>query len=284
MSGQDSLTEILRILGELQTKVGAIVESFGHDPISDSIAVKEQSSSANSEQLKNAYSQGSLLIEVCADHLVAFVRAVTEPVLTVSSWASIRGVLEASAISSWLLDPKLESKGRVARSYAFRCEGLLQQVKFARTTNPSDAAKPQQRLDYVLDQAKKFGMQTKNDQNGKAIGLINAMPSITELIRDQLDDESMFRLLSAIVHGHPWALQQLSFKRADSPQRIFLEKNLNIEMVLLLAITGVKSLRKPIEYKCQLFDWSFNDLKYLFENSIARLKEIFPDASSIKLE
>jgi hypothetical protein len=42
------------------------------------------------------------------------------------------------------------------------------------------------------------------------------MPSVTELIRDVLDNEPLYRLLSAVAHGHHWAIQKLCFTLVPS--------------------------------------------------------------------
>jgi len=276
------LIQIINLIDGLHQKTGAIINGFGHDPKSDSIAANELTSLGSPEPLKNAYSQGSLLIEVGADHLSAFLRAVTQPVLTVSAWTSIRGVLEVAAISTWLLDDHLAVKERVARSYAYRCDGLMEQVKFIRSDNPTDSVKAQKRLEDVLDQAKTIGVQTREDKSGRIVGLSQPMPPVTELVRDQLNAESLFRLLSAIVHAHPWALQQLSFRRIDDRQQILLEKNLDIEMILILATTGLRAFRKPIECKCHLFGWPTLELGTIFDQSIEGLGQISKKISSTK--
>jgi len=257
---------------ELHCKTGAILTAFGHTPRPGSVAANELSSLEDPEPLKSAYSQGTILIEATADQLSGFVRTVTPPVLTVSPWTNIRSVLEAAAISSWLLDDSLGISERIARSYAFRCKGLLEQVKFARVVdNPADLDKAQQRLDYVLSQAATLGLATINGRSGKTTGLSKPIPSTTELVRDQLNDEEAYRLLSAMTHAHPWALQQLGFKKADNSQHLLLEKNLKIESVVYLATIGLKALRKPIEYKCRLFGWPVVDITSMFDEVMTNL-------------
>ena len=40
---------------------------------------------------------------------------------------------------------------------------------------------------------------------------IAKMPSATDVIKQMLDEEEMYRLLSAVTHGHNWAIRGLVF-------------------------------------------------------------------------
>ena len=184
----------------------------GNIPLENSIAITELDDFNKPDLLKTAYAQGSILVEVAADHLIAFTRAFTEPVLTISSWTCVRAILESGAIASWLLDPKIERKIRVQRSFAFRYEGLIQQVKFGRSTGDENNIKDAiLRVDEVEEKALEIGFERVLDKNGKRIGIAMQMPSTTQLVNEILREESSYRLLSAIAHAHPWALQQMSF-------------------------------------------------------------------------
>jgi hypothetical protein len=276
MAEQHPLTSVAHLFDDLHHKTGIILTAFGHDPMPGSIAAKELATPGGAEHLKSAYSQGSLLIEAAADQLAAFVRGITQPVLAIAPWTNARGVLETAAISVWLLDDHVEVNERIRRSYAFRCEGLAEQVKFSRAAgNPTDTDKAERRLDRVLNQAKTEGVGTRNDDNGKLLRLSKPMPSVTELVRDHLNDEPSYRLFSAMTHAHLWALQQLAFKKIDSQKSLFLEKSLSIEAVGYLASTGLKAFRKPIECKCRLFGWPVDGIALMFDEWMKTLALIF---------
>ena len=84
------------------------------------------------------------------------------------------------------------------------------------------------------------------------------MPSMTELIAQNLDQEAAYRLLSAMAHGHHWALIKLGFRETDEQAtlrdtsgvgrafRHALEKNLSPTNVLYLATTGFPVFSKPL--------------------------------------
>lgn len=220
MDEQHQLQHVTHLFDDLHHKTGILLTGFGHDPMPSSVAGKELSSNGG-EHLKSACSQGTLFIKVAADHLAAFVRGISQPILTIVPWTNARAVLETSAITTWLLDLTISAKERIYRSYAFRCEGLTQQVKFSRVANLPDLTKAEQGLSDVIDQAKSEGLETRDDKNGK-LEVVKFIPSFTDLVRDQLNEEASYRLLSAITHAHPWAVQQISFKKMEASTTLLL--------------------------------------------------------------
>jgi hypothetical protein len=110
------------------------------------------------------------------------------------------------------------------------------------------------------------------------------MPNVTDVIRDMLDKEAEYRLLSAITHGHHWALQQLSFQLADDAKvgatasavvnnsTHLLEKHLAPNSVAYLCLEAVTAFTKSFWYMCQLFGWSIEDAKALLDRNYDRLQ------------
>ena len=49
------------------------------------------------------------------------------------------------------------------------------------------------------------------NKKGKRLGIGQKMPSATEVVKLMLDEEEMYRLLSAVTHGHDWAIRGLGF-------------------------------------------------------------------------
>jgi len=96
MENQRTLNLIIQQYNQLHNKMGEAFKGFGLDPMPGSIASKEL---AISNEVQTAFNQGSLLLEVASDHLSAFSREITEPILPFAAWTSIRSVLELSSIS-----------------------------------------------------------------------------------------------------------------------------------------------------------------------------------------
>lgn len=199
---------------QLHDKTGAFFESQGLDPNINSIAAKELQIFKRPKSLFTAYSQGVSLIDVAADHLMAFTKTITEPAQSIAPWTNARSVLEASALSSWLLDTKIDSYERVKRSLALRYEGLSQEAKFIQSTGQSieDVNK---RIEEVELIAEELGFSKLRNKKDECIGIGQIMPNVTEIIRDTLNEESYFRLYSAMAHSHHWAYTQLSYRKID---------------------------------------------------------------------
>jgi hypothetical protein len=197
------------------------VNSTGLSPVADSLAASERAGAAADQTLLNclndAYSQGQILFESAADHLTGFVRSLEEPVLTIMPWTCVRAVLETSAISAWLLDPDINAAERAVRSVTRRIEALVEQKKWAasmragfadqvsESDSPNDLlAHAESRLKHADGVAKNLGLDKRPTPK-----------TATAMIRDELNEESSFRGLSAVTHGHHWALHQFGFEVID---------------------------------------------------------------------
>ncbi|MGD9116530.1 MAG: hypothetical protein PVJ61_05055 [Dehalococcoidia bacterium] len=275
MTSQRPAALIVKQLNEFQHELGGILTGFGYEPMPNSIAAVELSSTENAQAIQAAHNSGGILIKFATDQLSAFIRIITEPVLTFAPWTNIRSILEATAISVWLLDETINLNERISRSYAFRCKGLDQRVTFAQATkNPSQLSDAERQRDKVLMKAKGMGL-TNYDKNGK-IKLISPMPNTTNLVRDYLGEEDTYRLLSAMTHAHLWALIALGLSPvADIPNGKLMEKSLSLNSVGYLTFKALNALQKAIMGKCKLFGWPIEDIKKVFNNKLRTLAVVF---------
>lgn len=266
MKNDHWLDYLVFVMTELHDDTGIIVNAFGHNPMEGSVAAREKTIKDNSEKLLTAYYQGSLMFEVVMDHFSSLTRSFTQPVHTISPWTTIRSLIESSTIGLWLLDSKIDPDERIARSVKFRCEGLLQQVKFGRASGDDVEIEPSiNRYEEVLGEAEELGLEIVRYDSGKLEHLRYEMPPITKLINSQLSLEAEYRLFSAITHAHPWALQLLSFQKANVPGKLLLEKNLSVESIQYIGAFIFKVSSAPIIEKCKLFGWPFEGLKNKFD-------------------
>lgn len=232
------------------------------------------------ESIGTAYSQALILFEAAADYSMALVKTLTEPAQTIAPWSCARSVLETSALATWLWDTKINARQRVQRSLAFRHEGLLQQLKFARASKAVDKQKIIERLDEVEQIALALGFDKIVDKkNQKRIGIGQAMPFVTDIVTEMFDKETNYRLLSAMVHGHSWAIQPLSFGQMGEQQEIFVgvqgksfEKYLDYSSVVFLCIETVSSLSKPILMKFKLFGWDAKPIALVINQALKQIK------------
>lgn len=200
-------------LRSLAEEIELAVQEAPDDPRPDSIAAQELATFDAPELLETAYGQGRMLAVAVRDHLEGMLRALTEPVLTITPWTSARSAVESAALSCWFMDPEASARERVARSFAFRYEGVAQQVKLARAAkNQESIQRATRRMAFIAEQARSLGFKEIVNSKGQTDGAGKRMPSVTDLTAAVLDCGSSYRVMSAMVHQHPWALQQLGFR------------------------------------------------------------------------
>jgi len=280
----DNAIRMVQTVNNMHDIVGQFVNSCGLQPSPKSQAASELNMFQRPESLTTAYSQGTILIEAAADQLMAFTKTVTQPVQTVAPWSCLRCFIESCALAMWLLDPNIEAKTRVQRSFAFRYEGLVEEAKFLVAVGDKPTRiKINTRIDEVERVALELGFPRVEDKNGERIGIAQNMPSITEIIIKNLDEEAVYRLLSAMTHAHHWALQQLSFRGiggnnslkiedAGENEEIHLfEKHLEPFYVAFLCGKAAKVFSKPVMYQCELFGWDVKRLKSIFALTFTNL-------------
>lgn len=269
---RDDVVRMVQVLRDLHDETGAFSDEYGAKPDLNSLARQELSTFQDGELVKTAYAQGSLLIEVAADYLMAFTRIVKEPVQTIAPWTCVRGLIESCAFAAWLLDPGVDVRVRVQRSFAFRFEGLSQQVKYVRTVGSQvDINNASQRMDDVERKAQALGFSRVENRKGQRIGIAQRMPPITDVVNLALGQESEYRLLSAMAHAHPWALQQLSFRLEEDHGRIGLAKSAPTLAIAYLCVTGARAFSKPILARAQLFGWDVKRLQKLLDTAFGNL-------------
>jgi hypothetical protein len=254
----------VNMVQQLHDKTGAFFESQGLDPNSNSIAAKELQAFKRPKSLFTAYSQGVSLIDVAADHLIAFTKTITEPAQSIAPWTITRSVLEVSALSSWLLDTKINSHERVQRSLALRYEGLSQQVKFVQSIGqPAEIIN--KRIEEIELIAEGLGFSKLRNRKDERTGIGQVMPSVTEIIRDTLNEESYYRLYSAMAHSHHWAYSQLSYRVVEElalqkSDTVLVEKHLSLELLWWLCVKVAHYFSQPIKYKCELYGFDLESM------------------------
>lgn len=260
----------VNMVQQLHDKTGALFELQGLDPNSNSIAANELQNFKRPKSVFTAYSQGGSLIDIAADHLIAFTKTITEPAQSIAPWTITRSVLEASALSSWLLDPKIETNERVKRSLALRYEGLSQQAKFLQSIGHSTEI-IKKRIDEIELMAEELGFPKLRNKEDERTGIGKVMPNVTEIIRDTLNAESNFRLYSAMAHSHSWAYTQLSYRKVDEvvsqeSDTVLIEKHLSLDLVWVLCGSVARYFSQPIRYKCELYGFDLVSMNNIIGN------------------
>ncbi|MBL8103073.1 MAG: hypothetical protein JNM02_11115, partial [Anaerolineales bacterium] len=193
-----------------------IVNQYKSEPTEDSLAIQERNNYPNKELIKDVHYRGGLSMEAAGDHLMVFVDSISEPAKTIAPWTCVRGLLESCALAVWFLDPNIDAKTRVGRSFAFRYSGFVEQIKYFQVKKLyPQVNKVNQRIKKVENDAILLGYPRLLNKNKGICGIAQNMPSIVELIGATLDREGEYRLLSGVAHGHHWALSQVGFRISE---------------------------------------------------------------------
>lgn len=279
MKKEDALRPVFA-LNEYLEKSVVIWNSYGIEPVKDSLAYVELSSFARPISIRTAYSQGDLFIEACADYSMALVKTLTEPLAAIAPWACARGAVESAAFSAWLFDSEINSRQRVKRSLALRYEGLHEQMKFLNAIDKSsESRKSLERIDEIERIATELGFVKVLDHKGKRIGVGQKMPSKTDIVSEVLSKGEDYRILSAMTHSEYWALQRLSFTEIDkeepaSSEGRYFEKHIEPSSISYLCIESLTSLSQAEFMKCKLFGWNLEPLINLYKE----VKDKIPNA------
>ena len=284
MSGlkPDHLSVMRDALSHLCDEIGGFCTDHGNNLNPDSPADRERAVSPCPGSLVTAWCQSVQLIESGGEHVTAFIRTITEPIQPIACWTCVRSMLEPCALASWLLDTHIDARTRVGRVYALRYEGIEQHLKYVRMTGGSDGhlQSIKKRLDEIGRIALNLGYPPIVDKKGKRFGIRQKMPSATEVIKQMLDEEEMYRLLSAVTHGHDWAIRGLGFRpvpqsdlRPDVggvPVTMF-EKQVDVNKLALLGLTAAKAFARPVWDQCNYAGWDNERLIDVLDSTFDKL-------------
>lgn len=242
------------LLRELQGVLG----STGTSPKAGSPADQEIRTFLRPKSVKTALSQANTALEASADHLEALDRLVGEAQYAVSPWTCARGVLEAAAIVTWLLDSTIDAKVRVSRSLALRFSTLQEQRKMANAVGDSQKVQTiDKRIESIEAMAIQLGYSPLTDPKGRRIGIGQVKPSITDLVQQEFDFGNLYRVLSGVAHSDSAVVFQLGFMRTETltPDGVVAQRAVpkEIQSVLLanaVAIHTRGAWLRVVQYGC----------------------------------
>jgi len=279
--GPQYITELKEGLSSFLDESSVFMRLYDCHPVPNSQALKENSEIAPCESIMSVCAASHQLIEMAADHVSLFVKSLLEPIETLGCFTCGRSMLEACSLATWLLDPAIDSKSRIGRLYCYRFEGLSQQLKFSRVSGFSSAQLKLQedRIDMLEDEVVAIGFRRLLDRNGKRIGLCERMPSTTDMIEDALGEGRIYRMLSAVAHGHHWALYGLGYRRVSAESRKVdgveihaCEKVVDPQALALLGFSSMKAFARPLWNMSRYFGWNMLEMEELLENVADRLQ------------
>jgi hypothetical protein len=159
---------------------------------------------------------------------------------------------------------------------------LEQQLKFLKSIGRKDEVeKLVKRIDSIELGAIALGFNRVMNRSGRRIGIGQVMPSVTKTIGEVLGEEETYRLLSAVAHGHFWALHGLGMQNVEGEScgswdsihanNKAVQKHLRPEGVAYLCVMTACVFTKALWRAAYLFDWDIDLLKDILETNFDRL-------------
>jgi hypothetical protein len=106
-------------------------------------------------------------------------------------WSCARGMIESSAISTWLFEMGIGPKERVSRSLSLRFAALREQEKMARYDGDNKKVQDiKDRIESIENLAVKLGSSALRDKKKQRTGIAQIRPNITTLIEKQFKGEN----------------------------------------------------------------------------------------------
>ena len=262
----DYLPRMREALSHFCAEIRSFHADHGDNLAPGSPAIHEQAGSQRADLLVTAWCMGLQLIESNSDHLAAFVKTITPPIQPIACWSCVRSMLETCSLASWLLDPHIDARTRVKREFAIRYKEIEQSLKYVRAIGGSEEnlQRIKKRIVEVERDACKLGYRPVTNKKRERIGIGQVMPTATHVIKCILDEEGMYRLSSAVIHGQSWATRTLSSRRVpkgDSKPTIGgvpvvrFQKHVDIDKLAPLGLTAAKAFAKPVWDNCNYAGW-----------------------------
>jgi len=264
---RDALQSFLASSAEIHTS------RSNSDPTAGSVAETQLANASRPESIVTAIGASTILIECGGEHLQAFLDLLGDSaaIKMVACCTCVRSMLEPCAISVWLSDPTIDGRERIARAFAYRYSGMVQQLKFARCKQapPQEIQTQEQRIADVEDVAIQLGYPRLVDRRGNRNGIGMTMPNTTTLITDILNEERLYRLISGVAHGLHWATIPLAFRTQHPPQGnlVHLEKTFSASGLLLVATGAINALGRALWNQTLLMGWDQAPLRALLEET-----------------
>ena len=168
------------------------------------------------ESVQTAFSQATQSFISATDYLEALDSLVSMEKFAMAPWSCARGMIESSAISTWLFEMGIGAKERVSRSLSLRYSALREQEKMARYDGDNKKVQDiKDRIDSIEKLAVELGFSVLRDKKNQQSGIAQIRPSITTLIGKQFKEENLYRMLSGMAHSDYTSLTALSFFRTD---------------------------------------------------------------------
>ncbi len=203
-------------VSNILSKLIMFLDNSGFEPANDSPAANEIRSFPRPESMKTAFGMASQSLIAATDYFEALVYLILKEAFAIAPWSCARGMVESSALCTWLFEMNIDSKERVSRSLSLRYSALREQQKMARYDgNTQKINEIEERIDSIERISVDLGYDSVRDRNNRRIGIGQKKPYITTLVERQFSGEKFYRMLSGMAHSNYTTLTALSFTKPN---------------------------------------------------------------------
>jgi hypothetical protein len=278
--GPEFLTVLQGALIHLNEESSRLLDHQGREFAENSQVAKELETFSPPELIRSACYFGTTLLDFGSEHISALVKLLVEPIEVIVFWTTVRSMLESCSIATWLLDPAIDARTRAGRVFTLRYDEMDKQATLLRTSLKGEVGALQRlldRMDEVEQTVLNLGYPRLRDKNGKRFGFVQKMPSATDIIEMMLHDAWSYRMLSAVAHGHSWAIRGLGWS-SFGPELLIqgvslkqLEKTVNPDAIAIMGLSACKALARPLWNLFRFYGWDSELLTGLLEDVFDRI-------------
>jgi hypothetical protein len=228
--------ESREILLALYQDIRMIFKQFGYEQVAGSPADDENKLIGEPQGITGILSQVWILWEASSDHVLAAIKTLSEPVQTIAPFGCVRAAMEVAARSCWILDPSIDYKRRLARSFALEWKGLDEYSKLTRESPKSADERLQERYEYFKKKTLEYKLPKES------------LPSATDLICNIFGDRSYYRVSSAVTHGQIWALMEVGYIQRNHDHEnglMYLHEAVKPNLLMYLIALALEALGRP---------------------------------------
>lgn len=283
--GPEHISVVREALISLYDGIKSLRGEIAGPPVAGSPYANELAVSRRKQSLDTAWSISLMLIDSGEEHLMAFVKTITAPILPIACWTCVRSMLEPCARAAWMLDPTIDGETRIQRTFAVQFAGMSQDLKFTRAMNQPKQVqdKIKRKIAKVELNALDLGFPKLRDRRKKKriVGIGVKMPTATDMVKEVLDEEAAYRIFSAVSHGQAGTIRQLSFapvsrngltvQMGGSPARAF-KKTVNPDLMAWLGLIAAGAFARPIWYQFKYAGWDTGPLRKQLEATFDRTR------------
>ena len=235
-----------------------------------------------SEFISSAISISIILRELAADSLFGIQRALQKPLMSYAPFVLYRNLVELASYGYWMISTDINQRTRTERYMSYKYDSLVEKIKFLRSTGDlEEVTVIEEGLRSFVKKAESLELKVAKNKHDKVIGFGRMMPSSTELVNSFTENDSTYKIFSAVAHGKHWAIINSSFKVKKPNIYVFkgirggiLEKNVDPIAIIYLCLFSIKSMTKLVAEQFKFFGWDEQPLLDLEKSIKIELMDI----------